>query len=148
MEWNLIQALRIFVSRLIRSWPFLRALAAGRKHRSTGVLTVVDSRTDQKYTIPIVDNAIRAIDFKAIQANAEGKGYSGLKVFDPGFFNTACTESQITYMSVQLSMALFRFYYFSRTNDRFEKTEMVKMVLHTIVNILSTNFVKRTISTK
>lgn len=100
LEWSPIEALRVFVSPLIRSWPSLRTLEAGGKHGSTGVLTVPESRTDQKYTIPIVDNAIRATDFRAILANAEGRGYKGLKVFDPGFFNTAGTKSKITYISV------------------------------------------------
>lgn len=97
MKQKIIQVLRVLLARLLRSWQPSRALVPSGEQSSTGVLTVTDSRTDQKYVIPIVENAIRATDFKAIQ---EGKSRKGLKIFDPGFFNTACTESKLTYMSV------------------------------------------------
>ena len=70
---------------------------------SSGSLSITDNRTGQSYTIPIVNNAVRAIDF--LQNTVAGKGAelvehfdNSLRVLDKGFFNTACTESAITLM--------------------------------------------------
>lgn len=67
------------------------------------VLHVVDSRTGQYYPIPIVRNAISASAFKQVKApddpaHPEDQADQGIRVFDPGFSNTAVSESQITFM--------------------------------------------------
>lgn len=67
------------------------------------VLHVVDSRTGQYYPIPIVRNAISASAFKQVKApddpeHPEDQTDQGIRVFDPGFSNTAVSESQITFM--------------------------------------------------
>ena len=64
-------------------------------------LIVVDSRTSKTYTIPITDNTIKATDFEAIKTGRPeydgnttvGVIEEGLKVFDRGFKNTACLDS-------------------------------------------------------
>ncbi|GJE88728.1 peroxisomal citrate synthase [Phanerochaete sordida] len=67
-------------------------------------LTVRDNRTGKTYTIPIVDNAVSATDFKAIKASAkpgerpENETEKGLRVSDKGFLNTAVIQSRITYI--------------------------------------------------
>ena len=70
---------------------------------SEGVLYVTDSRTSLKYQIPIHRNAIKAIDFQSIKClNPEAvladQLGNGLRLFDPGFKNTAVSESHITFM--------------------------------------------------
>lgn len=71
-----------------------------------GYLDVVDSRTGNKYQIPIHNNAVAAADFARITASKDPASPSipedtALQVFDRGFRNTACVESSVTYVSVQ-----------------------------------------------
>ncbi|KAE8353811.1 citrate synthase-like protein [Aspergillus coremiiformis] len=68
-------------------------------------LTVTDNRTARSYEIPIVNNAVKATDFRWISSTDESTGEAaldryttGLKILDPGFQNTAVTESEITYI--------------------------------------------------
>lgn len=75
------------------------------KNEDHPVLHVVDSRTGQYYPIPIVRNAISASAFKQFKApedpeHLEYQTDQGIRVFDPGFSNTAVSESQITFMYV------------------------------------------------
>ncbi|OOO11086.1 Citrate synthase [Aspergillus oryzae] len=64
---------------------------------SSGVLHIVDSRTKQKYEIPIRRNVISAIDLKSIKAPAAGTDRAdhvadGLRVHDPGLQNTTVID--------------------------------------------------------
>lgn len=69
------------------------------------VLHVTDGRTGQQYTFPIKRNAVNASLFKQIKS-PENQDYQadqnelGLRLYDPGYGNTAVSESQITYMFV------------------------------------------------
>ncbi|BCS01700.1 uncharacterized protein AKAW2_52041S [Aspergillus luchuensis] len=69
----------------------------------TPVLHVVDSRTGNYFPIPIVRNAINASEFKKLKspedpAHPEDQNEQGIRVFDPGYSNTAVSESQVTYI--------------------------------------------------
>lgn len=66
-------------------------------------LSVLDNRTGQTYTIPIERNAIKATDFRKIKGDSFGADTvdqvdRGLRVFDPGYLNTAVVESSITFI--------------------------------------------------
>lgn len=66
-------------------------------------LSVVDNRTGRSYDIPITQNSIHATDFHHIKSprNAENpveQNSAGIRIYDPGFQNTACMESKITYV--------------------------------------------------
>jgi citrate synthase len=68
-----------------------------------GSLSVLDNRTGKVYSIPIERNAIKATDLKQIKADSVGADIvdqveGGLRVLDPGFYNTAVVESAITFM--------------------------------------------------
>ena len=72
---------------------------------SEGTLHVVDSRTQKSYDIPIHRNTIRAIDFQAIKAPDTGSNpvdqvARGLRLYDPGYRNTAATGSKIMFLYV------------------------------------------------
>ena len=57
-----------------------------------GTLTVVDNRTGKKYEIPVQDGGfVSSVAFKAIKAGGDG---SGLRMFDPGYMNTAPCKSR------------------------------------------------------
>ncbi|KAF7316775.1 Citrate synthase [Mycena chlorophos] len=79
-------------------------------------LSVRDNRTGKDYTIPIVDNAVRAVDFKGIKAprlageREENETEKGLRVSDQGFLNTAVLHSQITYIDGDAGVLRYRGY--------------------------------------
>ncbi|PTU19044.1 hypothetical protein P175DRAFT_0484853 [Aspergillus ochraceoroseus IBT 24754] len=80
-----------------------RDSAAGEERAPIDKLTVVDSRTSLSYDIPIINNAVKATDFRRISAQEPTaspleRGAAGLKILDPGFQNTAVAESSITYI--------------------------------------------------
>ena len=82
-------------------------LGNGKDHETEDSLRdslhVVDNRTGKYYNLPIKHNAINASDFKQIKA-PQMNGYyadqnsNGIRIFDPGFSNTAVSESKVTYM--------------------------------------------------
>lgn len=62
-------------------------------------LHITDSRTMRDYTIPIINNAVQAIDFKQISTSTSTASQNvsvGLRIFDPGLQNTAVMESAVT----------------------------------------------------
>lgn len=71
---------------------------------SRNFLHVIDERTGQYYQIPIQHNAISANEFKKIKApDTEyyaDQNENGIRVFDPGFTNTAVVDSKVTYVFV------------------------------------------------
>ncbi|KAJ7227284.1 peroxysomal citrate synthase [Mycena pura] len=79
-------------------------------------LSVRDNRTGKTYSIPIVDNSIAAVDFKAIQAprapgeRQENETEKGLRVSDKGFLNTAVLRSEITYIDGDAGVLRYRGY--------------------------------------
>ncbi|KAB8269257.1 citrate synthase-like protein [Aspergillus minisclerotigenes] len=89
---------------------------------SSGVLHIVDSRTKQKYEIPIRRNVISAIDLKSIKAPAAGTDRAdhvadGLRVHDPGLQNTTVIESAISYSDPERGVLLFHGYTLSQLWD-------------------------------
>ncbi|KAE8333286.1 citrate synthase [Aspergillus sergii] len=88
----------------------------------SGVLHIVDSRTKQKYKIPIRRNVISAIDLKTIKSPAAGADREdhvadGLRVHDPGLQNTTVIESAISYSDHERGLLLFRGYTLSQLWD-------------------------------
>eukprot|EP00897_Mesotaenium_endlicherianum_P009472 jgi/Mesen1/8553/ME000489S07943 len=73
-----------------------------------GTLTVTDSRTGKKYELPIdEDGTLRAVDFKKIVAGGDG---NGLKIYDPGYINTAPVRSTISYIDGDKGILRYRGY--------------------------------------
>lgn len=74
------------------------------KEASSGQLTVIDSRTNRKYQIPIINNAVQAADIGRIFIGDEfdysERVNNALKVLDPGLSNTAVMTSNITFVYV------------------------------------------------
>jgi citrate synthase len=61
-------------------------------------LTIVDNRTGEEYTVPIVDGAIRANELRDVLA------------YDPAFLNTAACRSAITYIDGDAGILRYRGY--------------------------------------
>ncbi|KKA21090.1 Citrate synthase [Rasamsonia emersonii CBS 393.64] len=82
---------------------------------SSGSLSITDNRTRRKYTIPIVNNAIRATDFLQITSAGMGADFvdhyeNSIRILDKGFLNTACTESAITLIDGKRGYIQYRDY--------------------------------------
>ena len=97
------------------------ALPQTQDAEARSTLHVIDDRTGRYYSIPILRNAINASDFKRIKA-PDSSEYSpdqneyGLRIFDPGFSNTAVSESAVTYMYGTLSQPLRLIYRYLANN--------------------------------
>ncbi|CAL9236662.1 unnamed protein product [Arabidopsis halleri] len=73
-----------------------------------GTLTIVDERTGKKYKVPVSDDGtVKAVDFKKI---ATGKEDKGLKLYDPGYLNTAPVRSSISYIDGDEGILRYRGY--------------------------------------
>ncbi|KAH8891737.1 peroxysomal citrate synthase [Thozetella sp. PMI_491] len=72
--------------------------------RSRQSLTVTDNRTGKTYELPIKNNSVLATDIKKIKSapqedRPEDETTQGLRVYDPGYMNTAVVQSKITYIN-------------------------------------------------
>ncbi|XP_050242313.1 citrate synthase 2, peroxisomal-like [Quercus robur] len=73
-----------------------------------GSLTVVDGRTGKKYQVPVSeDGTVKATDLKKITT---GKNDKGLKVYDPGYLNTAPVRLSICYIDGDEGILRYRGY--------------------------------------
>jgi citrate synthase len=70
-------------------------------------LTILDNRTNQSYTIPICQGAIRAMDLRQIKTGPED---FGLMTYDPAFMNTASCRSAVTYLDGDRGILRYRGY--------------------------------------
>lgn len=83
------------------------------EERVENSLSVVDNRTGHSYNIPISQNSILATEFQQFKSprNAENpaeQNSAGIRVYDPGFQNTACMESEITYVDGEAGEISYR----------------------------------------
>ncbi|KAJ0669750.1 putative transferase [Helianthus annuus] len=73
-----------------------------------GSLTIADERTGKKYKVPISDEGtVRATDLKKITT---GNNDKGLKLYDPGYLNTAPVRSSICYIDGDEGILRYRGY--------------------------------------
>lgn len=99
-------------------------------------LTVRDNRTGKTYTIPIVDNAIAATEFKVIKAPAkvgerpENETEKGLRVQDKGFLNTAVMQSRITYIDGDAGVLRYRGYPIEQLAERSSHLESAYLLIY------------------
>uniref|UniRef100_A0A061QZK6 Citrate synthase n=1 Tax=Tetraselmis sp. GSL018 TaxID=582737 RepID=A0A061QZK6_9CHLO len=71
-----------------------------------GTLTVRDNRTGKEYEVEISDHGtVRASDLKKITA---GGGGEGLRLYDPGYLNTAPVKSRICYIEGDRGILRYR----------------------------------------
>ncbi|KAG8070204.1 hypothetical protein GUJ93_ZPchr0006g43088 [Zizania palustris] len=73
-----------------------------------GALAVVDGRTGTTYEVKVSEEGtVRATDFKKITT---GKDDKGLKIYDPGYLNTAPVRSSICYIDGDEGILRYRGY--------------------------------------
>lgn len=74
-------------------------------HKAKDALAVVDQRTGKSYSLPITNNTIAAKDVSKILTSGPV-----LRVYDPGYMNTASATSRITYIDGGKGVLLYRGY--------------------------------------
>ena len=84
------------------------------KAKTNNTLRITDNRTGNEYIVPIDRNSINAMSFKQMKAAQDvnmpcDQTEYGIRVYDPGYGNTAVSESSITYKSVSLRCHLHCF---------------------------------------
>ncbi|CED84321.1 peroxysomal citrate synthase [Phaffia rhodozyma] len=84
---------------------------------SSDTITVIDNRTSKTIEIPITENSIPATAFKQLsipgvssKGREEDEESKGLRVFDPGYMNTAVIKSTITFIDGEAGILRYRGY--------------------------------------
>ncbi|KAK1597324.1 citrate synthase [Colletotrichum navitas] len=114
---SLVERSMVMVNKAIRKSPQIVHWVLGRHDIDSpcSTLTVLDNRTKRRYEIPIRRNAVSALEFQKITAahcgiESVGQINLGLCVLDPGYRNTACVESNITFVDGKRGYIQFRGY--------------------------------------
>ncbi len=102
------------------------AKAAGQN--GAAALEVRDTRTNQSYSLPVVDGAIRATDLKKIPSGDADGG--GLMSYDPAFLNTAACRSAITYIDGDKGILRYRGYPIEQLAERGNFLEVAWLLRH------------------
>ncbi|KAH7446703.1 hypothetical protein KP509_01G069400 [Ceratopteris richardii] len=97
----------------------------GQGHK--GSLTVTDNRTGRQYQLPISDgNTIKATDFKQIKDN---DGF-GLRLYDPGYINTAPVRSSVSYIDGDNGILRYRGYPIEELAEKSTFTEVAYLLIY------------------
>ncbi|KAJ8763063.1 hypothetical protein K2173_023268 [Erythroxylum novogranatense] len=93
-----------------------------------GKLTVLDERTGKTYQIPVSDHGtVKASDFKKITT---GKDDKGIKLYDPGYLNTAPVRSSISYIDGDEGILRYRGYPIEELADSSSFVEVAYLILY------------------
>ncbi|KAJ1658785.1 hypothetical protein IWQ61_002030 [Dispira simplex] len=95
-------------------------------------LTVVDNRTNKIYQIPIENGTVKANDFAKIQdTNGQGNAVGpGLRLYDPGFQNTAVARSKITYIDGEAGILEYRGYDIAELAEKSTFLEVAYLLIY------------------
>ncbi|KAF8087432.1 hypothetical protein N665_0585s0010 [Sinapis alba] len=92
----------------IERWSTSADITAPPHGSLKGALTIVDERTGKKYQVQVSDDGtVKAVDLKKISMGKENKG---LKLYDPGYLNTAPVRSSISYIDGDEGILRYRGY--------------------------------------
>jgi citrate synthase len=91
-------------------------------------LEVRDTRTAKTYSIPVVDDSIRATDLKKIKTGDPDD--LGLVSYDPAFLNTASCRSAITYIDGDKGILRYRGYPIEQLAERASFLEVAWLLRH------------------
>ena len=72
--------------------------------KGDSTITITDNRNGKSYTLAITDNTIKATDLKQVK---DAKG-APLKTFDPGYMNTTCCISKISFIDGDKGILRYR----------------------------------------
>ncbi len=94
-------------------------------HQST--LTVTDNRTGDTAELPIENGTVSAMEFRQFKTSDDD---FGLKVYDPGFKNTASTKSAITWIDGEAGILRHRGYPIEQLAKQSTYLESAWLLLH------------------
>jgi citrate synthase len=89
-------------------------------------LTIIDRRTGREYETPIESETIKAVDLRKIKEKPED---FGLMTYDPGFMNTACCRSSITYIDGDRGILLHRGYPIDQLAHYYSHLQVAYLIL-------------------
>jgi hypothetical protein len=93
-----------------------------------GTLSVIDNRTGKRYQLEISDaGTVKATDFKKITAGGDG---NGLKLYDPGYLNTAPVRSSISYIDGDQGILRYRGYPIEELAEKSSYLEVAYLLLY------------------
>ncbi|KAK2011006.1 citrate synthase [Colletotrichum eremochloae] len=134
--FNLVKHNIAVANKVIQRSPQLVHWVLGRHDVDTpcSTLTVLDNRTKRRYEIPISRNAVSAVEFQKITTarcdiESAGQVDSGLRVLDPGFRNTACMESNITFVDGKRGYIQFRGYPIEYLVEKHDYEEVIHLLI-------------------
>ena len=90
-------------------------------------LTVIDNRTGRKYTIPVTDGAIQAIDLRQIKTSEQD---FGLLSYDPSFENTASCRSAVTFIDGDQGILQYRGYPIEELAEKSSYLEVAYLLVY------------------
>lgn len=97
-------------------------------------LTIIDNRTGKQYEVPIMygtypmyGTAVHTIDLRQIKTSDNDFGLLG---YDPGFTNTACCQSSITFIDGERGILCYRGYPIEELATESNFLETAYLVLH------------------
>lgn len=90
-------------------------------------LTIKDNRTGKTYEIPVVHDAIKAMDLRQIKVKDDD---FGLMTYDPAFMNTASCQSRITFIDGDKGILRYRGYPIEQLAERSNYLEVAYLLIH------------------
>lgn len=90
-------------------------------------ITIIDNRTDKKYTIPITGENIRAKDLRQIKVNPDD---FGMMTYDPALLNTAACESKITFIDGDKGILRYRGYDIADLAEHCNYPQVAYLLIH------------------
>ncbi|KAM0792891.1 hypothetical protein ACM66B_002653 [Microbotryomycetes sp. NB124-2] len=103
---------------------------------SKNTLTVTDNRTGKTIHVPIENNSIPATAFKQLKKQQEvgerdeDEVENGLRVYDPGYMNTAVIQSKITYIDGDNGVLRYRGYPIEQLAEKSSFLEVAYLLIY------------------
>ncbi|MFB3902209.1 MAG: citrate synthase [Acidobacteriota bacterium] len=89
-------------------------------------LSIKDNRTGREYQVPIQSETVKAVDLRKIKVQPED---FGLMTYDPGFMNTACCRSSITFIDGDKGILLHRGYPIDQLAEYYSYLEVGHLIV-------------------
>ena len=89
-------------------------------------LSIIDSRTEKEYPVPIADGTIKAMDLRQIKVSDDD---FGMMSYDPAFMNTASCKSAITFIDGEKGILRYRGYPIEQLAEKCSYLEVAYLIL-------------------
>ncbi|MFA5833978.1 MAG: citrate synthase [Bacteroidota bacterium] len=91
------------------------------------MMTIIDSRTDKEYAVPITNGTIKAMDLRQIKVSEDD---FGMMTYDPAFMNTASCKSKITFIDGDKGILRYRGIPIEQLAERSSFLEVAYLIIH------------------